>query len=145
MRSTGELCWGIGDGGMEPGRRGLGKAKGETQTWFSYISVFPEAQPPSECAGVRLITKSFADFIFQSFEARCPGKDVSSVPWSLTDNVTHGLLPHPSTSPATYWALGASSLLGIWPQFLLLDDYCSNFQGGHLAGSQELRVVVLKP
>lgn len=125
MNSTRELCWGIGEGGIEPGRRGLGKAKGETQTWFSYILAFPEARPPSECAGVRLVTKSFADLIFQSFEARCPGKDVSSMPWSLTNNVTQwspSFSLHQSRYLVSIWYIQlAGSLASISaPRWLLL-------------------------
>lgn len=78
----------------------LGKVKGESQVWSSYIPTLPEAGPASGCSGVRPITKSFAELIFQSLEARCPRKDVSSVPRYLTDSLTSGLLGRPSISPA---------------------------------------------
>lgn len=80
MKAMRELHWRISDSGMEPRRRGLGKAKGRPKLGYSYISVLPEAGPASVCAGVKLIAKLFTELIFRSLEARCPGKDVSSMP-----------------------------------------------------------------
>lgn len=39
--------------------------------------------------------------ISQNLEAICPGRDVSSVPWCLTDSLINDLPSHSSSSPST--------------------------------------------